>query len=217
MLLYAGWTAFQHFPRPRPSAGGKTPIASILAVARDRRILLLGLVGGLFGLLDEPFLGFTIAYLEHVRNLPSTLATAIITVAVVAGIVGFLAVSVFTARFTPRTLLIAFATLLAVAVALLVAAPSVLVQILAALGFGFSGAVFWSVLQATYLSLRPGEAGTSQAVVSTIGLLGIGFPALVGAVSDTFGLTAGLGLYGAVPLVILLLLGLGVASKSAER
>ena len=54
-----------------------------------------------------------------------------------------------------------------------------------------------------------GKAGTSQAVVSTFGLLGVGFPALVGAVSDAFGLTAGLGLYAAVPLAILLVLALG--------
>jgi hypothetical protein len=94
-----------------------------------------------------------------------------------------------------------------------VIAPVAPLQVVAACTFGFAGAVFYAVLQATYLGLRPGQAGTSQAVVSTIGLFGIGFPALVGAVSDAFGLAAGLGLYVAVPLAILLLLALGAAPR----
>jgi hypothetical protein len=140
-----------------------------------------------------------------VRALSPTAATAIISVAVAAGIVGYLAVPAFTSRASSRTVLLASSALLVLAVPLLVAAPLVPLQILAALTFGFAGATFYSVLQATYLGLRPGQAGTSQAVVSTIGLLGIGFPALVGMMADAFGLAAGLALYAAVPLAILLL------------
>jgi hypothetical protein len=51
------------------------------------------------------------------------------------------------------------------------------------------------------------HAGTIHAVVSTIGLFGIAFPALVGAVADSFGLTIGLGVYAAIgPLILVLLL-----------
>ena len=211
MLLYAIWIAWQAFPRPMSPVKETSPFAAVLAVARDRRIILLGVVDGLFGLLDEPFLGFTIAYLEQVRGVSPTLSTAIIAVAVAAGFIGFLAVQLFTARFAPRTLLLAFGTILAVAVTALVVAPVVLLQVVAAFAFGFAGATFYSVLQAAYLGLRPGQAGTTEAVVATIGLFGIGFPALVGAVSDVAGLAAGLGLYAAIPLVVLLLLVLGAA------
>jgi hypothetical protein len=72
----------------------------------------------------------------------------------------------------------------------------------AAFAFGVGGATFFAVLRATYLRLRPGQTGTSQAVVSTFGLVGVGFPALVGVVSNTIGLTAGLGLYAAVPVAV---------------
>ena len=88
---------------------------------------------------------------------------------------------------------------------------------MAAFAFGVGGATFFAVLQATYLGLRPGQAGASQAVVSTFGLVGVGFPALVGVVSDTFGLTAGVGLYAAVPVAILLVLALGAAPLASSR
>jgi len=85
-------------------------------------------------------------------------------------------------------------------------APVLPLRGLAAAVLGFAFASFFSVLEATYLGLRPGLAGTSQAVISTVGLLGIGFPALVGWVSDQLGLGAGLGLYMLLPVAMLLLL-----------
>jgi hypothetical protein len=39
-------------------------------------------------------------------------------------------------------------------------------------------------------------------------MLGMGFPALVGAVADAWGLAAGVGLYVAVPVAILALVAL---------
>jgi hypothetical protein len=89
--------------------------------------------------------------------------------------------------------------------ALLVLAPAAWLVAPAAAMFGFAGAVFYSTLEARYLSLRPGQAGTTGAVVSAIGLAGIGFPALVGAVADAHGLAAGMAVYGVVPLIVLVL------------
>jgi MFS family permease len=209
MLVYGIWVASRAFPGPGRPAKETSPIGGVLAVAGDRQMILLAVVAGLFGLLGEPFLGFTIAYLTRVRDLSPELATAIAGIAVAAGLAGFLAVPTFTARLASRPLLIASATVLGLGVAGLVVVPILPLLILAALAFGFSGAVFYAVLQATYIGRHPGRAGTSQAVVSTIGLFGVGVPALVGAVSDGFGLTAGLGIYAAVPPLILLLLVVG--------
>jgi predicted MFS family arabinose efflux permease len=209
MLLYTAWIAGQTFPKPQPPQDAPTPIAAVLDVVRDRRIILLAVADGLFGLLDEPFLGFAIAFLERERALTAAAATTIASTAVAAGILGFLVVPVFTRRLAAGPLLMVLATLLALAIPALIVAPVVPLQIAAAFVFGFGGATFYAVLQATYLGLRPGQAGTSQAVISTFGLLGIGFPALAGVVSDSFGLTAGLGLYAAIPLGILLVLALG--------
>lgn len=213
MVLYAVWLASHRFPRPSPPADS-SPLAGILDALRDPRVIVLALVAGLFGVLDEPFWGFTIAYLDRVRGLPESAATAIVAVGVTGGFAGFVSTAAFTRRFAARGLLLVWGALVGVAVAGIIALPVAVAQAAAAFLFGFAGAVFWAVLQARYLALRPGQAGTTGAVVSTIGLFGIGFPPLVGAVSDAHGLATGLAVYAAVPAVML---GLLVVNPSATR
>jgi predicted MFS family arabinose efflux permease len=216
MLAYAFWIALLRLPAPRPrSAQGRaSPLATILEVARDRRIIALAVVDLLFGLLDEPLLGFTIAYLEHDRGLPAASATIVAAVITASGIAGFLGVPLVTQRASSRSILVGSSSILTGAIALMIVAPVLPLQLLAAAAFGVAGALFWSVLQATTLSLRPGQAGTSQAVISTIGLLGVGVPTLVGAAADALGLALGLALYATVAFAIVIIvtlrrLGLG--------
>lgn len=210
MAMYGIWLACLRFPPPRPpESEARTPLRGILSVLRDPRIVLLALVSALFGVLDEPFWGFTIVFLEQVRDTPAGVATLLVAVGVGGGLVGYLAVGSVSRRLAPRAVLLVFAAAVGVAVAGLIAVPFVVVQAVSAFVFGFAGAIFYSVLQATILSMRPGQAGTTSAVVSTIGLLGIAFPPLVGAVSDAAGLTSGLALYVVVPAVMLALLVAG--------
>jgi hypothetical protein len=84
-------------------------------------------------------------------------------------------------------------------------APFLPVVLAAGLGFGVAGAVFYTTLESVVLALRPGQAGATGAVVSTIGMLGMGFPALVGVLADSRGLGAGLLLYAAIPPITLAL------------
>ena len=209
MLLYAAWLAGQRFPPPSRPPEVTSARQAVLSVARDRRVVLLALVDGLYGLLDEPFLGFTVAFLERERGVAPALATATISVGVAGGIVGFLTVPLFTARWSGPGLLRTLSALMAIEVAGLVLAPRLPLQVAAIGAFGVCGAVFYSVLKARYLSLRPGLAGTTKVVVTTVGQVGLAFPALVGATADAFGLAVGLGLYAAVPLAILAVLALG--------
>lgn len=214
MLLYAAVLAGQRFPRPQPREDARTPVAAVLAVVRDRRIVVLALIAGLFSLLDEPFWGFTIALLERDRDL----ATAIVTAGVAGGIVGYLLVDAVTRRLAtrPALLITGVAVLLTVA-GIIVATPVILIGA-AAVAFGLGGALFYSVLQATYLGLRPGQAGSTEAVVSTIGLAGAAFPPLVGAVSDAAGLGSGLALYAlaAALMLALVLIAPGATRGEAE-
>src|SRR5262249_3671701 len=122
----------------------------------------------------------------------------------------------FTDRWSGRWLLPVFASITAGALATLVLVGQPAVQTGAAILFGFSGAVFYAVLEATYLSLRPGQAGTTGAVVSAISLAGLGFPALVGAVSDAPGLAAGMTVYAAVPLLVVALVLLAARPGSRD-
>jgi predicted MFS family arabinose efflux permease len=206
MLLYAAWIATLTLPKPQPSPHASTPLVSVLTILRDRRIIVLALVDGLYGLLDEPFLGFTIAYLTDVRGQPPSVATLIATLTVTGGVVGFLGVELLTRRFAARALLLTLGVLVAAGVATMVYGQTAVMVGVAGLVLGACGAAFYTVVESTILGLRPGQAGATGAVVSTIGLFGVGFPLLVGAVSDRYGLTAGLTLYAAVPVLMLALL-----------
>jgi FSR family fosmidomycin resistance protein-like MFS transporter len=206
MLVYAAWLAAQRFPKPSPPDDGTTPLSAILGALRDGRLIMLALVGTLFGTLDEPLLGFTIAYLEKVRGLDPAHATFIITVGVGAGVAGYVSLPLLTRRMTLTRLLVFSGIALAVTVPALVLAPAAPAMLLAMVGFGLASAGFWTAFQATYLGLRPGLVGTSEAVASAVEPIGLGFPLVVGAVADAYGLTGGLSLYMAVPIAILLLL-----------
>ncbi|HLG72853.1 MAG TPA: MFS transporter [Chloroflexota bacterium] len=214
MLAYAALLASQTFP-PRQAEPPEPAASAVLSVLRDPRVILFGVVDALHGLLDEPMLGFLNAFLEEVRGWTPPFATALISAMVAAGLLGYLAVPSVTRRLASRKLLPAFAALAAGSIATLVFVPLPPLQVLAAIVFGFAGAVFYAVLESTYLSLRPGQAGTTGAVISAIGLAGLAFPALVGAVSDAHGLTAGMALYAAIPvLVVALVLAAGAATRA---
>ncbi len=215
MVAYAALIMAQRFPPPQPPEEARTPWRGVLAVARDRRVLLLAMVDGLYGLLDEPLLAFVIAYLIAARGLSAEVATLVAGLTVTGGIAGFLLTAPLTRRFAPRPLLIALAVVVGLTLAGLVFLPVTAAQAAAGLGLGLFGAAFYGVLQVEVYTLRPGQAGSTNAVVSTIGLAGLAFPPLVGAVADRAGLLAGLALYAAVPVVILALLLAGRWQRQA--
>jgi predicted MFS family arabinose efflux permease len=181
-------------------------------VMRDRRVLRLAFVATVFSLFDEPFLGFSIAYLERVRGQSHSLATAIAAVVVAGGIAGSALVARRGGRSLERTLLLGSIAIL-VSIVGIIAAPAIPMQVAAGLVFGGAGAIVWVALQGALLGARPGLAGTTTAVWSTIELLGIGFPLLAGAVADAQGLTAALWLYAAAACVFIAL----VATTSSDR
>ncbi|RPI04406.1 MAG: hypothetical protein EHM63_10050 [Actinobacteria bacterium] len=97
------------------------------------------------------------------------------------------------------------AVTVAVAVTLVALAPSALLVLPGALVFGFGIIGFWTALQSRVLKLRPGQAGTVSAVVSTIEYSGFLLPIGIGAVVDAHGLRAGLGCYAILAGLLLAL------------
>lgn len=91
MLGYAAWLATQRLPPPHPPASLPNPFAGVWAILKDRRVLVVAVALGLYGLLDEPLAGFLIAYLERVRRLSPALATAPVMAILVGGMGGFAA------------------------------------------------------------------------------------------------------------------------------
>lgn len=219
MAAYAGLLALQPLPAPRRDRTRPPAHAVILDVALDVRVLGFGLLDALLGLLDEPFLGFVIAYLQQVRGQPETLATVVAGATVAGGFAGSAGLA-FARPRTASALLAPAAVLVAASATGLVLTGSVVLQAAASVMLGLGIAVIWVWVQAAVLRLRPGQEGTTGAVVSVLSLAvaGGGFPALAGAVADARGLSMVLWLYvaAAVLLAVLLLLRQSVIGSSAS-
>jgi hypothetical protein len=76
---------------------------------------------------------------------------------------------------------------------------------LAGVFFGAAAALLWVALQAAVFRLRPGQVGTTQAVVSGLSTLSVVVPPLVGVAADRVGLGAAMWLFALAPAAILLL------------
>ena len=212
MLGYAGWLARQHLPPPRPD--GSTPWSSLVAVMRDSRVLRLAAMWTFIAALDEPFLGFLIATFQDTRGFSAAAATLLAGSIVLGGIAAFTVLAATTRQREPRRRPVVAAVGLLLTAVVMVGAPWTPVIALAGFGFGAATAVTWVTIQVTVLRLRPGQVGTTQAVVSGLSTAGIVIPPLVGVAADRLGLTAGMWLYASVPAAIVLLV---LTDKGRDR
>jgi predicted MFS family arabinose efflux permease len=198
MAAYGLFLATQPLPAPRrlgPDGHGVwevTGVSALVTVARDRRVLRLGLLSALVDVFDEPFIAFAIAYLTVSRGQPP--GVAILTAGV--GLAGGVAAAAWASRAQRSAI-----TPLAIAALLVGGAGTILIAphpVVAAVGAGAVGAAVnlaWISLEARILTLRPGQAGTTSAVVSAMGQVAVVVPLMAGAVADHAGVTHALLLY----------------------
>jgi Major Facilitator Superfamily len=191
MAGYGLLLASQPLPAPtRPPDvtpdGDPRPHHGVAAVLRDRRVFRLGLLAALVDVFDEPFLAFAIAYL--------------------VGLAGGVAAAAWASRveraeITPS----AVAALLVGGVAAIVAAPHPVVAALGAAGVGAAVNLAWISLEARVLTLRPGQPGTTSAMVSAVAQLAVLVPLVAGVLADGAGVSTALLLYLALALVFAML------------
>ena len=203
MLGYAALLASQRLPPPHPAERRQRPLAGVLAVLADPDVLLLAVAMGLFALLDEPLMAFLIAFQEHVRHQTPALANTLILAWTAGELAAFALYERIVGERGLKTVLVAATLVVGVSLA---AGGRVAGARNRAAGHGAvrrGGGRFYVTLDAKILGLRLGQTGSVSAAVSLIGMVGMGFPAVVGATSDAFGLAAGLSLYLLVPVIIL--------------
>jgi len=203
MLAYAAWLAGQCLPPPRPD--GSTPWSVVRAVAQDARVLRLAALWALSAALDAPFIGFLIANLEETRDVSAAAATALVVAVVAGGMATYAALAVVRRPFSTRSRLVFASIGLLVTIVVMVGAPWTAVVGLAGVGFGAAGALLWVALQATTYRLRPGQVGTTQAVISGLSTVSVTIPPLVGVAADRLGLGTATWLFVLAPVGILLL------------
>jgi predicted MFS family arabinose efflux permease len=203
MLAYAGWLAAQPLPKPQPD--GSTPWSAVRAVAADVRVLRLAGIWALIAVLDEPFLGFLIANLEHTHHVSAAAATALVGAVVIGGIATYAALALVRRPLSTRSRLVVGAIGLLVTTVIMVGAPWTAAIALAGVGFGSAIALVWVTLLMTTLRLRPGQVGTTQAVISGLSTARIAIPPLIGVAADRLGLATGMWLFVLAPACILVL------------
>ena len=202
MLGYSAVLARQPLPPPRPD--GSRPWSVVRAVLADRRVWSLAAAMGLLTTLDEPFVGFLIASFEE-RSLSAGVATALVGAIVLGSVLGF-GVLALRGDSIPGRAAVVGGTATTGASVVLVVAPWPIVLAAAGLVFGAGVALVWVVLQASVFRMRPGQAGTTEAVVSALASFELLVPPLVGITADAVGLAGAMwiyvGLSGALMLVL---------------
>ena len=205
MAVYGLWLSAAPLPPPvndsgdgarveDAGAGGRRP--GLRDVLCDPAVWVMGLIGMLMTPFDEALVGFTIALLEQERGASGATATVVAIVGVVGGVLAF---TVLARRFEgvddDRLLVWSMAVMAAGAVAIAVVPVLALVAVagfLVAVGLSLG----WLAVQHRSLTLRPGQVGTTKAVLGAIEFTGFWIPVAIGALADRAGLTAAVGSYG---------------------
>ncbi len=214
LVAYGIVLAWHPLPPATPEPDAPRPMGVIRQVLRDPRVWVLSLLTILLNPLDETIFAFGIAFLEEERGLSASVAALSVAVANVGGIAALLLAPKLEGRDDDR-LLVACGVALAASVAGFVLLPGAL-AVVPLLGVGAGVALAWTVLQHRELTLRPGQAGTTGAAVSTISSLEYLAPIAIGVLVDRVGLARGMTAFVALPVAFTLLAYLGIHLSRAR-
>lgn len=197
MGLYA--VALACAPLPAPARGGAgdeddgSARPGLGAVLRDPAVWVMGLIGLLMVPFDEPLVGFTVALLEEERGASTGMASFVAFAGIPGGLLAFTVLAKRFERVDDRRLLIGAVVTMTVAVLVIAVVPVLAVVaaagVLAAIGLSLG----WLAVQHRSLTLRPGQVGTTNAVLGGIESTGSWLPVAIGALADGAGLEWALG------------------------
>jgi len=210
MIAYGVFLATQRLPGPSGHDDEeRKPWRSFLEVARDRRVLVAGLLVALIVAFDDTFVGFAVAFLTTDRGL----TPAVATLAAGAGMAGGIVAAAWASRANRRKIgLRPCAVLLLAGVLLLLFVPNIVAAAVGTAAVGAAVNLAWIILQAGYMTLRPGQAGTTSAVAEAVANLGVLTPLAIGLIADHQGLTVAMTLYVLIAVVFL-----ASTRRSADR
>ncbi|GAB1512130.1 MFS transporter [Actinophytocola sp. KF-1] len=198
MLAYGVVLATQQLPRPVPDEEEQSAFGALMSVVRDRRVIVAGLLVAVVVAFDDTFVGFAVAFLTTGHDMSPALAT----VATGAGLTGGVAAAAWASRTKRRRagLRVCSVALLA-GVLLLVLWPAVVTAAIAMALVGAAVNLAWIILQARYMTLRPGQAGATSSVAEAVAQIGVTTPLVIGLLADHTGLGPAMWLYVAVAAV----------------
>ena len=208
MTVYALALAGAPLPPPPRVAGGDDECGSrpgLVAVLRDPAVWVLGAIGLLMVPFDEPLVGFTVALLEQERGASPAAATVVAFIGISGGVLAFTVLARRLEAVDDRRLLIGSVAAMAGGAVTIAVVPVLAVVAVAGLVTAIGLSLAWLAVQHRSLLLRPGQVGTTKAVLGAIESTGAALPVAIGIVADRAGLTWAVGSFGIVGLVLLAL------------
>ena len=208
MLLAAAPLPPPRRPEPEPAdegAGGTGAGPGVWSVVKDRRVWLLAVIGLLLDPFDEPLVGFTIALLEQVRGASAAAATTVTVLGLCGGMLVYAVLAKPLEAWSEDSLLVRGAALMTLGAVVIAAVPVVAVVAFGAFAASVGLNLAWLGLQHRTLTVRPGQVGTTKAVLSTMELAGFWIPIAIGAAADSAGLVAAVGGYVLIGLAMMAL------------
>ncbi len=198
MVAYGVLLATRPLPEPGPPVEEQSVLGALLSVARDRRVIVAGLLVAVVVAFDDTFVGFAVAYLVTGHDLSPALAT----VATGAGMAGGVAAAAWASRTGGRRVgLRTCGWVLAAGVFLLLLVPTTVTAAVSLALVGAAVNLAWIILQARYMTLRPGQAGTTSSVAEAVSQVGVTTPLVIGLLADGAGLPTAMWLYCAIAVV----------------
>ncbi len=198
LFAYGLILAAQPLPSPAPRSPDFRAWRTMLEVARDRRVIVSGLLVAVIVAFDDTFVGFAVAFLITDQSLTPSLSV----LAVGAGLTGGVAAAAWASRTNRRRVSLRTCALtLTAGVALLLAIPHVAAAIVGMAAVGAAANLGWIILQARYMTLRPGQVGTTSSIAEAVSQVGVLTPLAIGYLADQESLTVAMLLYLALAAV----------------
>jgi hypothetical protein len=177
----------------------------LVAVLRDPAVWVMGVIGLLMVPFDEPLVGFTVALLEQDRGASPAVATVVAFIGITGGVLAF---TVLARRFEAvddHRLLTGSVAVMAAGAVTIAVVPVLAVVAVAGLVTAIGLSLAWLAMQHRSLLLRPGQVGTTNAVLGAIESTGAWLPMAIGALADRAGLTWAVGSFGIVGAALVVL------------
>jgi predicted MFS family arabinose efflux permease len=199
---FAVLTALTPMPAPPTPATAGNAARDAWRIARNPKVLLLGLLDVLMSPLDEPLYGFALAVAVTQGTQPAAAQLWLAAPVLLGGVVG----SLLAERDGVTVSLMAFGRAATLVGVVLIAGvrglwPAVVGMFITWVGMS----IIWTVVHTRSLTIIPGRSATVHAVIGVIGVLAAIVPALTGSVADRSSLTSALAVFvvAAVLLAIL--------------
>ena len=155
-------------------------------------MIVAGLLVAVIVAFDDTFIGFAMAFLITAHDLRPVVAT----VATGAGMAGGVVAAAWASRTGGRRVgLRTCALVLAAGVFLLVLCPTAVTAAISMALVGAAVNLAWIILQARYMTLRPGQVGATSSVAEAVAQLGVTTPLVIGLLADHTGLRPAMWLY----------------------